>query len=223
MIRTYENFNAVKADVRLLYSDPGVHMALCRYRRPSEDEFFMPRAAITHVQEGEKVVYLNGVKHEMKAGDTLYIPRYSLVYSDIPVRKAAFSAVNVLLEESPALLGEWDDGAFVRGNGHAAGREDAADILGLMACSISEQLELQHYAQSAHMSLSTFKRWFRREVGHSPGQWMIGRRLERAQFLLREKGYRVAQAAQECGFGDVSYFIRQYRKRFGQTPGAVPN
>lgn len=198
MIRQYQHFNSDKASVRLLYKDASLHLALCRYRRPSEDELFMPSAAITYVQEGEKVIFMNGEKYEMKAGDALFIPKNTILYSDISVRRKPFVSLNTLIS----------DGQF-----------SEPDLLGCMACRITENLRLEHYAASGHMSLSTFKRWFLKNVGHSPAQWIIERRLERARYLLLHKQLPVNAACFESGFNDVSYFIGKYRQRFGVTPG----
>lgn len=198
MIRLYENFNQRKANVELLYADDAVNMAFCRYRRSSEDAFFMPYAALTYVREGRKVVFLNGERYDMKAGDALFIPKNSILYSDILVQRQPFVSLNLLLGDGDKLLSS-------------------------MACNIADRLQLQHYAGMHNMSLSTFKRWFKKEVGCSPGKWMIEKRLQQAQFLLQHKHLSVTQACYESGFEDVSYFIRRYKQVFGHTPGQAGN
>ena len=202
MIEKFENFNDKKARVRLLYADSSVHIARCRYTRPSEDEFFMPSAAVTYVQQGRKVVFLNGVKHEMTAGDVLFIPRNAIIYSDITVKKSDFISVNMLINNDPV---------------------DGEAVLAYMATRVTAPHELAELARTHHMSLSTFKRWFRRHTGASPGQWLIARRLERASFLLGHKQRAVTDACFESGFNDLSYFIRRYKQHFGATPGAARN
>lgn len=198
MIRLYENFNQRKANVELLYADDAVNMAFCQYRRSSEDAFFMPYAALTYVREGRKVIFLNGERYDMKAGDALFIPKNSILYSDILVQRQPFVSLNLLLGDGDRLLSS-------------------------MACNIADRLQLQHYASMHNMSLSTFKRWFKKEVGCSPGKWMIEKRLQQAQFLLQHKHLSVTQACYESGFEDVSYFIRRYKQVFGHTPGQTGN
>jgi AraC-like DNA-binding protein len=59
------------------------------------------------------------------------------------------------------------------------------------------------------------------ETGRSFSQHVLERRLDRAAALLRDPrrdGYRVSAIAFECGFGDLSYFNRAFRRRFGETP-----
>ena len=54
-------------------------------------------------------------------------------------------------------------------------------------------------------------------------------RLQRASQLLQSGGYQVAEVAYAVGFSDPNYFIRAFKKEFGQAPGewvsdrAVPN
>lgn len=43
-------------------------------------------------------------------------------------------------------------------------------------------------------------------------------RLERAKILLKDKHLNVTQIAERCGFSDSNYFIRIFKKKFGQTP-----
>lgn len=223
MIRQYEHFNSNKAAVNLLYSDASLHLAFCRYQRPSEDEFFMPSAAITYVQEGRKIVFLNGEKHEMKEGDALFIPKNSILYSDILVKQKPFISLNILIRDERLLRGDTLQWALNMRNSPvipATGFPTSdPDVLGWMASRITDNLDLRQYAAGGYMSLSTFKRWFKDNVGQSPAQWVIEKRLERARYLLLHKQMPVIETCYESGFRDVSYFIRKYRQRFGHTPG----
>jgi AraC-like DNA-binding protein len=205
MITVFSDFNRRKARVQCLLSSNAADMALCRYDRSSEDEFFMPHAAVTSVTQRKKVVYLNGIRHEMKTGDSLYIPKHSIIYSDIRVRKGAFCSLNTILR------------------GDAPPGDNAADVLAGIAAAITQPLPLAELARLHHMSLSTFKRWALRNTGGGTGQWVMARRLERARYLLEHKHLSVSQACDESGFHDLSYFIRKFRERFGITPGGLKN
>jgi AraC-like DNA-binding protein len=48
-------------------------------------------------------------------------------------------------------------------------------------------------------------------------------RLERSLHFLRDLRYNVTDVAILCGFKDLQYFIRCFRKRFGLTPGEYRN
>jgi AraC family transcriptional regulator, positive regulator of tynA and feaB len=59
------------------------------------------------------------------------------------------------------------------------------------------------------------------EHGRTVGGHLTETRLRAAESSLRERRASVATVAAECGFGDVSHFSRQFRARFGVTPGSV--
>jgi len=48
-------------------------------------------------------------------------------------------------------------------------------------------------------------------------------RLQRASQLLQSGGYQVAEVAYAVGFSDPNYFIRAFKKEFGQSPGEWVN
>jgi AraC-like DNA-binding protein len=55
---------------------------------------------------------------------------------------------------------------------------------------------------------------------------LLNRRLELAHARLSaRKGEQAAEGvtavAFDCGFNDLSYFYREFRKKYGTTPGAV--
>lgn len=65
-----------------------------------------------------------------------------------------------------------------------------------------------------------------RPLGETPGHRLLGRRLElaHARLSVRRPGRPaegIAAVAFDCGFNDLSYFYREFRKKYGTTPGAV--
>lgn len=55
------------------------------------------------------------------------------------------------------------------------------------------------------------------ETGTTPARYLLARRLDAAALRLRhaDKPCRVTDVALECGFSDLSYFSRAFRRRFG--------
>jgi AraC-like DNA-binding protein len=45
--------------------------------------------------------------------------------------------------------------------------------------------------------------------------------MRKAAELLSHRGGRISDIAFECGFNDLSYFNRCFRRRFGLTPTAA--
>ncbi|OCJ13358.1 AraC family transcriptional regulator [Rhizobium sp. AC44/96] len=63
-------------------------------------------------------------------------------------------------------------------------------------------------------------------LGETPGHRLLKRRLETAHARLSAAGQGemqdgVAPIAYDAGFNDLSYFYREFRKKYGVTPGAV--
>jgi AraC-like DNA-binding protein len=57
-------------------------------------------------------------------------------------------------------------------------------------------------------------------------QFVLSERLAQARRMLASRRYddrRIAEVAFACGFGDVSYFNRKFRARYGETPSDVRN
>jgi AraC-like DNA-binding protein len=60
--------------------------------------------------------------------------------------------------------------------------------------------------------------------GRTFSEYVLERRLERAWLRLMsadENGLSISSVAFEVGFGDLSYFNRSFRKRFGRSPSQV--
>lgn len=79
-------------------------------------------------------------------------------------------------------------------------------------------LSLQDYARLSNRSLSSFKRAFQSKTGQTPGKWILENRLKHAKMLVQATGKTIGEIGAECGFNNISSFIRTYRTRFGTTP-----
>lgn len=84
--------------------------------------------------------------------------------------------------------------------------------------NLLQPLTLEEYAKMCGLSLSGFKREFSRLYNAPPKKWINEERLKHAHQLLLQSRKNVNEIADECGFENVSYFIRQYRQQYGTTP-----
>lgn len=85
---------------------------------------------------------------------------------------------------------------------------------------LSEALSLDELARHARMSTRTFTRRFREEVGQSPQQWLLQRRLDYARHLLEATDLSIAEVARTAGFGDPLLLRKHLRTYVGMTPSA---
>ena len=74
-------------------------------------------------------------------------------------------------------------------------------------------------ARLAEISPARFAHGHRVVFGTTPTDDLIRARIERACWLLKTGELPLREIASQCGFSEVYYFIRQFRKRLGTTPG----
>ncbi|WEO96810.1 helix-turn-helix domain-containing protein [Streptomyces sp. FXJ1.172] len=83
---------------------------------------------------------------------------------------------------------------------------------------LQEPIQLRDMAEQEAMSVRTFTRRFREEVGVSPGQWLTQQRVERARHLLETTGLSVDQVSREAGFGTAQSMRQHLQQALGVTP-----
>ncbi|MFF8695135.1 GlxA family transcriptional regulator [Streptomyces sp. NPDC015144] len=79
---------------------------------------------------------------------------------------------------------------------------------------------LRDMAQQESMSVRTFTRRFREEVGVSPVQWLTQQRIERARHLLETTDLSVDQVARDAGFGTPTSLRQHLQAALGVSPTA---
>jgi AraC family transcriptional regulator len=81
-------------------------------------------------------------------------------------------------------------------------------------------LTLEQMAAVAHLSVYHVARQFKAATGQPPHQYVIARRIDRAQQLLRADGdLSLAEIAARAGFSDQSQFTHHFKRLLGVTPG----
>ncbi|OEV10953.1 GlxA family transcriptional regulator [Streptomyces nanshensis] len=79
-------------------------------------------------------------------------------------------------------------------------------------------LTMADLAAHAQMSLRTFARRFRDEVGMSPGRWVIQQRVVRARQLLESSDLSVDQVAVRAGFATAASLRQHLQAAIGVAP-----
>ncbi len=87
-----------------------------------------------------------------------------------------------------------------------------------IAQNYARAISLQELADTAALSKQYFCRYFRMATGKSPIAYLNYYRIERACFLMSNKNLSVTEIAMECGFNDINYFIRCFKKCKGVSP-----
>ncbi len=97
--------------------------------------------------------------------------------------------------------------------------EDAISaITSYIELNLAETVQIDRLAEESRMSEYHFFRRFKATFGTSPYALITAIRLVWAKQLIIQTELRVDVVADYVGIQNVSYFRRQFRKRFNQTP-----
>ena len=84
----------------------------------------------------------------------------------------------------------------------------------------AQPLDVAALARQAHVSPAHFSRRFKEAYGESPHQYVLTRRVERAQHLLRNTQLPVTDICLEVGFQSLGSFSTTFHRIVGMTPTA---
>ena len=83
-----------------------------------------------------------------------------------------------------------------------------------------EDWTVEGMAAEMHLSKSRFSVLYRKMFRASPLADLLSMRMELAKYYLGMMHMSVEDVAESCGFSGVYYFIRQFKRKTGITPGA---
>ncbi|MBN9285522.1 MULTISPECIES: AraC family transcriptional regulator [Flavobacterium] len=84
--------------------------------------------------------------------------------------------------------------------------------------NIRENISLKELSDKACMSTTSFYRFFKRELGMSPIEFILNEKIKQAKQLLKNPTIQVNEVCFQSGFEDCNYFIRLFKKYEGITP-----
>ena len=104
------------------------------------------------------------------------------------------------------------------------GKLDMAKLKAICDCveeNLTTRLSLPFLAGVCDLSPWHFAVQFKAATGLSPGQYVLGRRLELAKRLVLTTDLSVWDIAWSVGFENISHFRRQFRGHLGFLPGEL--
>ncbi|MFJ6611565.1 GlxA family transcriptional regulator [Streptomyces sp. NPDC091289] len=109
----------------------------------------------------------------------------------------------------------------VTGAGTGSGSDASlAPVLEWALTRLGSDLSVDRLAAYAGLSPRTFARRFVRQVGTSPGQWLLQQRIDAARSLLERTELPVETVAVRVGLSSAVNLRRRFRAALGTTPGA---
>ena len=92
-------------------------------------------------------------------------------------------------------------------------------VLEYIEANYQNTISLEQMSQAARMSPKYFCRFFMDMTHKTPMDYLNYQRVEHAAFLLSTSHSSVTDVAFSCGFNDLSYFIKTFKRYKGVTPG----
>ncbi|HQZ25244.1 MAG TPA: AraC family transcriptional regulator [Flavobacterium sp.] len=105
-----------------------------------------------------------------------------------------------------------DDGLF------ADQKNPITHVVEFIRLNLRENISMKNLSEKAGMSTTSFYRFFRRELGMSPIEFVLNEKIKCAKKLLKNPTIQINEVCYLSGFEDSNYFIRLFKKYEGITP-----
>ncbi|PBJ15825.1 AraC family transcriptional regulator [Flavobacterium sp. ACN6] len=105
-----------------------------------------------------------------------------------------------------------DEGTFIESN------NPITEVTEYIKQNLKENMNLKTLSEKACMSTTSFYRFFKRELGMSPIEYILNEKIKCAKNLLKNPTLQINEVCYLAGFEDANYFIRLFKKYEGITP-----
>ncbi|WP_433778024.1 AraC family transcriptional regulator [Flavobacterium anhuiense] len=105
-----------------------------------------------------------------------------------------------------------DEGKFLDAN------NPIKEVTEYIKQNLKENMNLKSLSEKACMSTTSFYRFFKRELGMSPIEYILNEKIKCAKNLLKNPTLQINEVCYLAGFEDANYFIRLFKKYEGITP-----
>lgn len=98
--------------------------------------------------------------------------------------------------------------------------EKLKGVLSYIRDHYREEISILELASLCHFSQTYFMNFFKRFAGATCVEYINHYRITKAAEALLETDRQVMEIALECGFRNISYFNKVFKRRFQMTPGS---
>ena len=96
--------------------------------------------------------------------------------------------------------------------------EKIKTALEFMEKNYGEEIAIADVAAACYFSQYHFMRFFKKYMGMSCGEYLKNLRLEKAAQAFARGNTVILDVAMDAGFRNLSYFYREFQKKYGYTP-----
>lgn len=93
-------------------------------------------------------------------------------------------------------------------------------VLNYIHQHLGSKISVDMLSRKAYLGRNHFFKWFKEQLGITPLEYINQERIRLAKQLLTDKKSNIGEVSLHCGFNDVNYFVRLFKKMEGITPGA---
>jgi len=104
-----------------------------------------------------------------------------------------------------------------------AGTQKIQKVVEYIKVNYQKECTLEELSKIAGISRFYLIRIFKDYIGKSPYDYLIDIRIENAKLLLARGNISITDICHECGFNNMSHFIRTFKKKTGITPSIYKN
>ena len=91
-------------------------------------------------------------------------------------------------------------------------------VVEFIRLNLKESISIKILSEKSGMSVASFYRFFKRELGMSPIEFVLNEKIKCAKKLLQNPTIQINEVSYLSGFEDSNYFIRLFKKHEGITP-----
>ncbi|MGE9553714.1 helix-turn-helix domain-containing protein [Erwinia amylovora] len=95
------------------------------------------------------------------------------------------------------------------------------NVMAYIEENLAASLTLGELANQAALSEFHFARMFKQSTRLAPHQYVMQRRMVKAELLLRHSKLPLTEIALQCGFNSSSHFSHRFKSLHGMTPSAL--
>lgn len=191
-------------------------LCFARYDR-CQTQFLDPiRTGMLRFPTGEslKPDIRDAIGKQILFAEELYRKQDTGIPAPLSIKIALLRILELLFLEKAFILSEGDPYEQTSGN------SSLRPVFQYIQEHYREKITLDQLSGCMHMNKNYFCKYFREKAGKTPFAYLNEYRINRAAAELLESDALVTDIAMNTGFDNMSYFIRQFKRCKGCSPGA---